>query len=252
MPNPNTGPIGDAILYAQNLFKFPFASSFGLAASAGSAFLATNGDIGQITVANSGAGLDSIGSAFVALGSGFLLLPLGYFGPLNLNLAVEGLFTGNAFIGIPRLVGPTNVPIAAVTSINPPVANVYGAGDILNFRMNFTGSVNVMGQPTLVVLVGSQTERALYVSGSGSSQLTFSLDIDSGDAGNVTIPSGTTVQTDLNNRITDSSTGFQVTQLTPGAVNRLVSASTRPHRRSRMSREFYRPEVRNRTSSVKC
>ena len=88
---------------------------------------------------------------------------------------------------------------------------VYGSDDTLYFQVNFSRSVVVFGQPSFPVVIGS-TMRGTLVSGSGSSQLLFSLTIDPGDQGNVTIhPAATTIQTDIDNRIADSSTNEEIT-----------------------------------------
>jgi hypothetical protein len=197
------GPIGAALQFVESLINFTI-KDVGPAASAASLFVATGGNLGRINVTNSGPGPDSIASAFVAL-------PAGLYGPVN-NVTPAW---GNLFWGIPRLFGSGTTPTATVTTITPPTAGNYGADDVLTFTVNFSGSVAVTGQPALEVQVGSRMRSALYSSGSGSSQLLFSLTVDPGDSGAVTIPSGTTIDTDINNRITDNSSGEEVTALTP-------------------------------------
>ena len=198
------GPIGAAFQFVETLVTFTIRN-VGPAASAASIYVATNGSIGQINVGNSGPGPDSIASAFVAL-------PWNPYGPVSNFL---GVVTGNLFWGIPRLFGSPSTPAVIVTGIVPPIAGIYNADDTLNFEVNFSGPVAVTGQPSFAVQVGSVTRQALYHSGSGSAQLLFSLTIDPGDSGNVMIPSGTSVQADIANRIVNSSTGAEITQLTP-------------------------------------
>lgn len=72
----------------------------------------------------------------------------------------------------------------AVTSVLVPANGVYGVGislDRLTFQVQFDQAVTVSGTPTLPVIVGSTTQAANYVSGSGSSVLTFSYVIQAGD-----------------------------------------------------------------------
>jgi hypothetical protein len=215
--NPNGSPIslpavpgliGIAVQFVENLINYTIAN-VGPAASAGSAFVATNGNIGQISINNTGPGFDSVASAFVAL-------PAGSYGPVT-NLG--NFVSGNVFWGYPRLFSSTNASSAAITSVKTPTASVYGEGDLLVFKVNFSRTVDVSGQPTLAVQLGSETREALYQSGSGTSQLVFSLVIDPSDSGNVTISSGTSIQTDVDNRISDSATGIGISQLSVGTVD---------------------------------
>jgi hypothetical protein len=215
------GYIGLAFQFVQNLINYTI-TSVGPAASAGSMYVATNGNLGAITADNSGPGSDSLLSAYVAL-------PFGFYGPVTNFISLVTQF--NLFWGIPRLVGGGDgASSVSATSLTPPVASSYKDDDILNFKVNFSGPVDVTGQPTFSVQIGSTTRQALYQSGSGSSQLLFSLTIDPGDSGQLTIPSGTTIQTDIDNRIVDSSTGEDITSLSPtiGSTAGILIDTTAP------------------------
>ncbi|GLQ08639.1 hypothetical protein GCM10007913_05710 [Devosia yakushimensis] len=80
----------------------------------------------------------------------------------------------------------TFAPAAApsVTSVLVPGNGTYGVGtslDRLTFRVLFDQPVVVTGTPSIAVTVGSTTRAANYVSGSGTSVLTFTYVIQSGD-----------------------------------------------------------------------
>lgn len=71
-----------------------------------------------------------------------------------------------------------------VTSATVPTANAYKTGDALEFTVNFSEAVTVIGTPQLALTVGSATRQADYVSGSGSSALVFRYTAQSGDLDN--------------------------------------------------------------------
>ncbi|MHB1558316.1 MAG: hypothetical protein ACYC61_12720 [Isosphaeraceae bacterium] len=170
-------------------------------------FVAANGNIGGITIANAGPGASALASAFVAM-------PKGTYGPVSLTgPTLANLFGGNA-----RTSNSSSTPQVTATSITPPASGSYNASAVLTFKVNFSGSVAVTGQPTFPVQVGSTTGSARYQSGSGSPQLLFTIAVNPGDSANITIAPGTTIQTDLLNRIVDSATGGELTQLTPESV----------------------------------
>ncbi|MDR3633340.1 MAG: hypothetical protein P4L84_05840 [Isosphaeraceae bacterium] len=212
LPNLQASPAGSLVQFVAKAANFSLTSIIGPSASAGSLFLATGGNIGSINIVNAGPGLDALASGFVALGSGFLPVPLGFYGPVNpLDFAA-----GNLFWGIPRLFG-NNSGGATVTanSVSLPTNASYKAGSTLYFNVNFSNSVAVTGQPYIPVTIGSTTRDAFYVSGSGSPQLTFALQVQAGDSGQVSIPAGTVIHTDLADRITESATGIELTNLAP-------------------------------------
>lgn len=69
---------------------------------------------------------------------------------------------------------PSAAQAAAVTEILPPPPGAYRAGQKLPFTVSFSEPVRVIGRPRLNVLLDGQVKRAAtYVSGSGSSTLTF-------------------------------------------------------------------------------
>ncbi len=86
-----------------------------------------------------------------------------------------------------------------VSSVAAPSNGTYTAGDRLVYTVNFNDVVNVTGTPYLTLTVGSSTVHANYLSGSGTSQLTFDYTVAPGDkdsngvalASNVSLGGGT-------------------------------------------------------------
>ena len=71
-----------------------------------------------------------------------------------------------------------------VTSVTPPVAATYVAGQTLSIMVAFNEAVVVdtgISTPTLALTIGGTTVNATYVSGSGSNVLVFSYTVQDGD-----------------------------------------------------------------------
>lgn len=69
-----------------------------------------------------------------------------------------------------------------ITSVSKTSADgTYTKGESLSFTVDFDKIVNVTGTPHLVLSIGSQTRQAVYQSGSGTTSLTFSYTVQSGD-----------------------------------------------------------------------
>ncbi len=60
--------------------------------------------------------------------------------------------------------------------------NTYAIGDTISVKVTFNENVTVTGTPRLVIAVGANNRQANYASGSGSTELTFSYTVASGDA----------------------------------------------------------------------
>jgi large repetitive protein len=74
---------------------------------------------------------------------------------------------------------------AAVTNVTSTTSGTFGAGNTIQVQVNFDAPVTVStagGAPTLNLNFGGVSETATYTSGSGTSSLTFSYLIQSGDA----------------------------------------------------------------------
>lgn len=210
-PAPQKRPTGnqalDAVIDAvAAMLGFNLPTDIGPAASAVSIYLATNGDIGLISVLNLGVGYDSIDSAYVAL-------PNGYYGPVSRMDSARG----NFFWGKARTTADSwaATPTASANSVAPATAGTYRPGDSMDLLVDFSRPVTVSGTPTFEVQVGSTTRTARYVGGGGTSRLVFRVDVQAGDSGDVAIPAGSGIRTDLKNHIIESDTGLAVTSLTP-------------------------------------
>ncbi|KRA42029.1 fibronectin type III domain-containing protein [Devosia sp. Root635] len=75
----------------------------------------------------------------------------------------------------------TSTAAPTVTSVEVPANGTYTAADNLDFKVNFDNPVTVTGTPYIRLTVGSTTRYADYVSGSGTSALTFRYDVSAGD-----------------------------------------------------------------------
>jgi DNA-binding beta-propeller fold protein YncE len=71
---------------------------------------------------------------------------------------------------------------ACVASVTPPSNGSYATGQALNFTVTYNQAVTVTGTPRLLLTIGSNTRYANYVSGSGTTTLTFSYTIQAGDS----------------------------------------------------------------------
>ncbi|WP_019960813.1 beta strand repeat-containing protein, partial [Woodsholea maritima] len=68
-----------------------------------------------------------------------------------------------------------------VSSVGVPANGTYIQGQDLTFTVNFSGTITVTGTPQLNLTIGSANVTADYVSGSGSSALTFTYTVQAGD-----------------------------------------------------------------------
>ena len=104
------------------------------------------------------------------------------------TLTVESLeprlaLAANPYLaGSPALSGDTSAPI--VRSVSLPAAGTYGTGSAMSFKVTFNEPVLVVGDQTHVSLpveVGFAMREAQYVSGSGTSSLTFRMTVRAND-----------------------------------------------------------------------
>ena len=68
-----------------------------------------------------------------------------------------------------------------ISSIIPPASTTHLDGATLNFTVNWSEAMDVVGTPRLQLTIGSSTVYADYVSGTGTTALIFSYTIVSGD-----------------------------------------------------------------------
>lgn len=84
-----------------------------------------------------------------------------------------------------------------VENITLPANGTYNAGSDLDFILDFDRNVNVTATPYLGITIGSNTRQAQYISGSGTSTLTFRYTVIPGDvdADGITVPTSITQNT---------------------------------------------------------
>lgn len=66
-----------------------------------------------------------------------------------------------------------NVVQPTITSITPPVNATYTLGQQLNFTVNFSSAVNVIGTPSLNINLSTGSVLATYIGGTGTANLIF-------------------------------------------------------------------------------
>ncbi|PST81843.1 hypothetical protein C7T94_18425, partial [Pedobacter yulinensis] len=112
-------------------------------------------------------------------------------GTYNFNLTVRNSTTGCVSAVLPFSLTINAAPAPVVTSVAVPASAVYGAGQSLDFTVNYSAAVTVTGTPAIPLVIGSTTKAAAYVAGSGSSALVFRYTVATGDvdANGITIGS---------------------------------------------------------------
>lgn len=68
--------------------------------------------------------------------------------------------------------------IVNIISVSAPIAKTYVAGDKLSFTLNYSDIVFVTGSPLVYITIGGTQVVAKYISGSGTSSLTFSYIVE--------------------------------------------------------------------------
>ncbi|OHU94935.1 Ig-like domain-containing protein [Pseudoalteromonas byunsanensis] len=170
--------------------------------------------------ASSGSSMDITVSSIT--GTGSLRLDLN----ANTNI-VDGLGNGNntngyvaTFNGEAHTVDRDAPTVSSVTSSDAD--GTYKTGDSLSITVTFTESVSVTGTPTLTLETGATDRTAAYSSGSGTSILTFTYTVQSGDESSDLAYGSTSALALAGGTITDSATNAATLTLpTPGAANSL-------------------------------
>ncbi len=76
----------------------------------------------------------------------------------------------------------SDIQSPTIASVNSSTANgSYKAGDVVSIQVNFDEAVTVTGTPQLTLETGTTDQVVNYASGSGTSTLTFSYTVQSGD-----------------------------------------------------------------------
>jgi hypothetical protein len=93
--------------------------------------------------------------------------------PLGGAAAGDGNFTGETYTI--DLLGPVT------TSVAVPVADIYTAGQHLDFTVNWNEAAIVTGTPQIALTIGAVPRNASYLSGSGTAALVFRYTVVTGD-----------------------------------------------------------------------
>lgn len=112
-------------------------------------------------------------------------------GSLTFNLNLSGALPGSWDVVLTNPDGTVAILTSGFTVSPPPpgVTNVtsattngtYGPGTVIPITVTFSASVTVTGAPTLQLETGATDHSVPYVSGSGTSTLTFNYTVVSGD-----------------------------------------------------------------------
>jgi hypothetical protein len=99
----------------------------------------------------------------------------------ELGTAAGGLNAGwhEYMIGTGSLIPDTTAPV--ISSVGVPSAGTYTVGQDMTFTLNWSENATVTGTPRLALTIGSSTQYASYVSGTGTTALVFKYTVQSGD-----------------------------------------------------------------------
>lgn len=109
-----------------------------------------------------------------------------------------------------------NATLPSVNSITSPANGTYLLGNNLDFVLNYSEAVTVTGTPRLTLTVGASTIYANYLSGSGTSSLTFRYTVASPQVDTDGIACSTTL--DNNGGTVQSSLGMNASTTVPAQV----------------------------------
>lgn len=116
---------------------------------------------------------------------------------------------------------------ASIVSITPPADAWYLETDNLDFTVNWSENVDVVGTPQIAIDIGGVTKYAQYVSGSGSTAHLYRYTVEAGvdDADGITISS----PLDLNGgTLQDAATNAAVLTFTPPTMTNVTVDTTAP------------------------
>ena len=124
------------------------------------------------------------GTQWSAIGSG--VNDIVYcFAPFGTNLYVGGSFSTAGGIVSARVAKLSGVDVdtdpLGIASVSAPTNGNYLTGQNIDFTVTFNAAMTVTGYPLLPLTIGSTSQSAAYVSGSGSTTLLFRYTVVSGD-----------------------------------------------------------------------
>ena len=113
---------------------------------------------------------------------------------------------------------------ACITSVTPPSNGAYSTGQTLTFTVTYDAAVTVTGTPQLVLTIGSNTRYANYLSGGGTTTLTFTYTIQSSDTA-----SGIALASSINlngGTITSGGTAAALTYIPPSMSGIIINTTS--------------------------
>ena len=180
-----TGPSSKTYYNGEDI-DFTFNLSENVTVSGSPSFNLTIGSSTKAAVYLSGDGTNTLTFRYTVAAGDFdndginALSPMALNGGTITDVAGNGLST-NAFTPPSTSGVLVDANVASISSITPPSNSTYKTGQNVDFVANFTQPVTVTGTPRLQLDVGGATIYADYLSGSGTSALTFRYTVQSGD-----------------------------------------------------------------------
>ncbi|WP_322883757.1 Ig-like domain-containing protein [Microvirga lotononidis] len=133
---------------------------------------ADNGSYQTVNLLDEGAFVTFFGSGFLGIRSFTITADT----DITPNNATPGEFCGLVDNIVLENIQPADVTGPSIISVTVPATKTYASGQALMFTVNFNEAATVDvtgGHPRIQLTIGSQTVYADYVSGSGTSALTF-------------------------------------------------------------------------------
>jgi hypothetical protein len=180
-----TAPASKTYYNSENI-DFTFSLSENVTVTGAPSFNLTIGASTKTAVYLSGDGTNTLTFRYTVAAGDFdndgisALSPMALNGGTITDVAGNGLST-NAFTPPVTSGVLVDANVASISSITPPSNSTYKTGQNVDFVANFTQPVTVTGTPRLQLDVGGDTIYADYLSGSGTSALTFRYTVQSAD-----------------------------------------------------------------------
>jgi len=126
----------------------------------------------------SGSGTNTLIFRYIVLVNDVDANGIGSFSPISLNSGTIKDTAENNIVGLTFTPPPSTTVIVdglapAITSIIPPPDNTYLTGSHLDFILNYNTLINVTGIPRISINIGGAIAYATYLSGTGTTSLTF-------------------------------------------------------------------------------
>lgn len=159
----------------------------------------------------------------------------------TLGTVIPGVYVYRLVVQGSKLVLTVSPPRPVVSSVSVPPAGLYGIGKRLEFTVRFDKPTLVTGTPRLPIVMNSGTAYANYVSGSGTNDLLFAMNVAGGqhdndgialgaalDANGATLRDDTGADADLILAGVPSTAGIKVDGIAPTASTITLVGSPPP------------------------